>query len=515
MSTPDRNSPSFRPFTKNRAMTRARYERLLADLRSRYSWLEPEGHLLKPAPGHLGATFEFLEALDRIFPLQTLEDLVFFSVSSTPGNLLVHVDIKQTPRQSRWAAFNDARNKAFESVRAICIVCAKRLDPQTQAQRIEARCDEHAGKSGLFAEELRAHSSRKYAAMNGSISPEKHGQKTNQSNRNPERTATREMPAVAFVQEHEMNQFVASIESRPKEQQPKLRATVSKMRSVGCPNRYLGTIPDDWKEMTDEFEKRFPNFSEFANVLKGQFSLTTLGDGRVSIPPTLFVGPPGIGKTEAMQWLSNRLALPFTVIDMSTAQSNASLVGSEAFWSNSQPGELFNLLAESRFINPLVLLDELDKAAGDQRFDPLAPLYTLLEQRAARRFKDLSIRDLAIDASHVNWLATANNLEGLSKPILSRFNIMQIQPPNAEQVRVIAANLYQRIRSENKWGDRFSEHLSETALDKLKNIPPREIRQALQRAFASAAIKGRNEIHAVDIQVSKQKPAGMGFLTAH
>ena len=165
----------------------------------------------------------------------------------------------------------------------------------------------------------------------------------------------------------------------------------------------------------------FPNFHELAELMRDHFALSSLGDGRVSWPAVLLVGPAGIGKTEAARWLADQLVLPFRVFDMASTQSSSPLAGSESFWSNSEPGQLFELLAYQPLANPVVVLDELDKASnGRPQYDPLAALYTLLEPPSARNFIDLSIRDFSIDASYVNWMAAANELEAILGPLRSR-----------------------------------------------------------------------------------------------
>lgn len=197
---------------------------------------------------------------------------------------------------------------------------------------------------------------------------------------------------------------------------------------------------------------------------------------------------------------------------MACAQSGAALAGSESFWGNSQPGQLFNLLTSQPNANPMVMLDELDKAGGDERYDPLAALHTLLEPAAARNFVDLSVRDLAINASHVNWLATANDLERLSQPILSRFSVLHIPAPSAEQVSIIVRNLYNQIRGESSWGQHFADILCDEVVEGMSTLAPRKIRITLQRAFGAAARAGRSYILAEDLKSpSPEKPKIFGF----
>ncbi|MNC44718.1 Lon protease [compost metagenome] len=143
----------------------------------------------------------------------------------------------------------------------------------------------------------------------------------------------------------------------------------------------------------------------------------------------------------------------------------------------------------------------------------MAGLYSLLEHHSAHKFIDLSIRDFAIDASHVNWVATANTLDSIPAPILSRFIVLQIPAPNEQQLRQIALNLYQRLRNENLWGASFAQELDENVTKSLTEQSPRYIRAALKRAFGAAARTGRDNITPEDLPIIKgSKHRGIGFL---
>ena len=159
-----------------------------------------------------------------------------------------------------------------------------------------------------------------------------------------------------------------------------------------------------------------------------------------------------------------------------------------------------------------MVLDELDKTEQVRQYDPLAALYTLLERRSARSFTDLSIRDFAIDASHINWIATANSVNGIPSPLLSRLTVLHVHAPTPDQVARIAQNIYGRMRAEATWGSAFVPRLDEAVLAKLKHLPPRSLGLALRRALGRAARQERNHIEASDIQVSGElPPRSIGF----
>jgi ATP-dependent Lon protease len=319
-------------------------------------------------------------------------------------------------------------------------------------------------------------------------------------------------PIVQLANQDQLDSFTRDIENRPDGQQSRLNQVVGDIQRAGGIHRILKTLPENWHGVLDEFQAHFPNFSEFANILRHNFSLATFGDGRLQLPATLFVGPPGIGKSEVLRWLADRLGLPKLLIDMASAQTSATLAGSDASFSNSQPGKLFYLLATSRTANPLVMLDELDKVSGHENYQPIDTLYSLLEPSSAKEFVDFSIRDLTLDASHINWLATANSTVNIPDPILSRFLVLHIQTPSPKQMRTIIRNLYAQYRKTNSWGTHFEEELSNCVVTALANYPPRKISLALKNAFGSAAYQDRKFISVEDLPKAEElQKRSIGF----
>jgi len=145
----------------------------------------------------------------------------------------------------------------------------------------------------------------------------------------------------------------------------------------------------------------------------------------------------------------------------------------------------------------------------------LAALYPLLEPRSARSFTDLSIRDFTIDASHVNWIATANSVDGIQNPLLSRLTVLHVQAPTPDQVARIAQNIYGRMRVEASWGSAFVPSLDGAVLAKLKHLPPRNLGLALRRALGHAARDLRDHIKPPDLQlISDGGKRGIGFTAA-
>lgn len=319
-------------------------------------------------------------------------------------------------------------------------------------------------------------------------------------------------PRIDFVDEEDLCLFESRLSASSREDQ-RLLDTVSRIQQAGGCTRPLQILPPQWDLLLDVFEETFPNFVAVADYLRDHFSLASIGNNAIHFPPLLLVGEPGIGKTEAARWLASRLNVPFCMIDMASAQTGAALSGSERFWTNSRSGQVFETLCFETFANPIIMLDELDKTLGDARFDPFAPLYTLLEPSSAQTFVDLSIGDFAINASRVSWIATANSLEAIPRPLQTRLTVIHIQTPSPEQARCITLNIYKRILAEGDWGDFFKPELEEGIVDILISHPPRVVKIALTRALGSAARHQRHAIGFSDLVLPHtQHPRGIGFL---
>lgn len=274
-----------------------------------------------------------------------------------------------------------------------------------------------------------------------------------------------------------------------------LRATYVKMiRSGG--QRFV-TKPAGLPDI-DALLEELPNFEEPLNDIRKQLALCLSSDDPLELEPMLLLGDPGIGKTHFARRVAKLLGTGYNFIGMSSLTAGWILSGASAQWKNAKPGKVFDALVNGDYANPVIVVDEIDKAGSDTQYDPLGSLYTLLEHDTATEFVD-EFAEVPIDASEVIWIATANEARAIPSPILNRMNVYAIDPPDAEGSRRIAHCIYEELRGEHAWGRAFPERLAAESLDRLAKLKPREMRRVLLAAFGNAKLAGRDEIYPEDV----------------
>ncbi len=287
-----------------------------------------------------------------------------------------------------------------------------------------------------------------------------------------------------------------------------LRATYARMIEKGAERFQVkpGGLPA-MEHLYDEM----PNFNEVLDDVKRQLALCQDSRDALEITPMLLLGPPGIGKTHFAREVAQLLGTGLGFISMSSLTAGWVLSGASSQWKGARPGKVFETLVDGAYANPVMVVDEIDKARAEHAYDPLGALYSLLEHDTAGAFTD-EFAEVAIDASQVIWVATANDERCIPEPILNRMNVFQVEAPDADAARAIALRLYQRLRADHGWGQRFDEEPAEAVLERMAGMAPREMRRAWMTAFGNARLAGRGSVELADLPGGASRRAPIGFM---
>ncbi|UOA32924.1 Lon protease [Sulfitobacter sp. DSM 110093] len=148
------------------------------------------------------------------------------------------------------------------------------------------------------------------------------------------------------------------------------------------------------------------------------------GDPAPFVRPMLLVGPPGIGKSHWSRLLGAQLSVPTTIIEATGEPASFAVTGSQRGWGSAGPGKVLEGIMASQIANPVVVVDEIEKAGlsvstKGQSYDLSQGLLPLLERLTAQSWSCPYYR-VQFDMSWITWVLTANSVNGLSEPFLSR-----------------------------------------------------------------------------------------------
>ncbi len=284
----------------------------------------------------------------------------------------------------------------------------------------------------------------------------------------------------------------------------KLKASSPYSQDGGVTRTYLENLLDmPWGEFTEDTL----NIKDARKVLdKDHYGLKDVKDRILEYlavkqisnslrgPILCLVGPPGVGKTSIAKSVATSLNRKFVRMSLGGVRDEADIRGHRRTYVGAIPGRIVTGLKEAKSMNPVFLLDEIDKLGMDFKGNPADALLEVFDNEQNKTFRDHYL-EVDVDLSEVMFITTANSLDGIPRPLLDRMELIEVSGYTYEEkFRIAKKYLVPKVLKEHGVDNKIIT-ISDSALKLIIDSYTREsgVRN-LQRQIANVIRKGIKDI---------------------
>lgn len=206
------------------------------------------------------------------------------------------------------------------------------------------------------------------------------------------------------------------------------------------------------------------------------------------------VGPPGVGKTSLCASIAKALKRKYVRVSLGGIRDEADIRGHRKTYVGAMPGRIITALCECKSANPLMVLDEIDKMTSDSRGDPASAMLEVLDSEQNKHFRDHFV-EMSVDLSRCMFIATANSLDNIPKPLIDRMEIIELSSyTKVEKLNIAKKHLVPKQLKLHGLNRRMLK-ISDGAINRIIESYTAEAGvRSLEREIASLSRKAAKEI---------------------
>ena len=234
-----------------------------------------------------------------------------------------------------------------------------------------------------------------------------------------------------------------------------------------------------------------PHFATVTDLVVRAVIASALTGERVRFPPVLMLSEPGVGKTHYAASIARAMGIRAVPLSLNLTSDRGQLSGLSSAWRGAKMGRFAKTVLEGESASPLFLLDEIDKCSNIANENVAAVLLSVLDPENARNFVDEYL-DVPIRLDQALWLASANDIQAIPPPLLSRMLVVEVPRPTVEQARTIVKAVARAA---------VGCEIVDDAVDLLTAFSARQARQAIEVAYPHAVCERREILTIEDVLV--------------